>query len=93
MTQKLPHAVMVTVQGDTAGGVDSMPVLVRQLAFGLVFVAMCQVMVESVHPAAAYRRSISLAWAFVPPRRGHRQSKTHATVTDIEESRFLGSYK
>ena len=59
MTQNLPHAVMVVVQGDTAGGVDSMAVL----AFGLVFVAMCQVMVESVHPAAAYRRSIPLAWS------------------------------
>ncbi|MGB1605057.1 MAG: hypothetical protein ACPIOQ_70640 [Promethearchaeia archaeon] len=47
MTQKLPHAVMVVVQGDTAGGGGSMAVL----AFGLVFVAMCQVMVESVHPA------------------------------------------
>ena len=67
MTQKLPHAVMVVVQGDTAGGVDSMAVL----AFGLVFVAMCQVMVESVHPAPP---TVGLSPLLGPTRRGQRQA-------------------
>ena len=65
MTQKLPHAVMVVVQGDTAGGVDSMTVL----AFGLVFVAMRQVMVESLHPAPP---TLGLSPLLGPTRRGQR---------------------